>query len=784
MGKLHLSKMKQLITAITLLVLCLCTGMVYADGLQGEYYVTQRWRDLFSGRSPAINPAFMTEENYLSARLAVCPMLGGIFLLTEGGAILPIGLSQSAGLTYIGLSTSDPILDQEWDDVNEVIVNNGDLGRDVHAMIIGSYAINPWNRLSVGANLNLIYDKNFGDAKYGGGMDLALSYRFLRHAVLGDHVAGMNFQNIQSVIIKDAYVSNLKLSWIGKFWEKRIEGGFDIDIKDFAAQAQDFSQDKGKSIEFDFNGRVGVWLLRMINLYVQFGGDRNNTSDGNNIDYIGFAGGVNVPVINNGRDFQFLTQFISLSEAKDFDDGFALTFYLRGDFGKHREEIYARRMARLASIGPGDLYNKARTLFSQGKYWDAFFIFGKIFVEYPDFFKNDWVRLFMGLCQENLDMREFSLENFTATKKLYPRSVIVPFADLGIMRIHYRDGNYSAVRNQFALLNTATVPDSIKFHAYYYMGQTHIKEGEYKKAIQLFELIPDTHPEYVFAQHSLAVASALTDNLGRAIEALDNTVQVQPKTQEESEIINRSFIFLGYIFYEGLGGQERALSKAVSALRRVPANSYYYEDALLGLAWTALKAHQWTDCINACRTLTNVSKKPSIQAEALLLEAYTNMMDKRYAEAASLLHVAMDKINNADVPTEEEKNARKLEYDNNRGNYFEIAAKANQLALSAQSSLSLTQIDSLVVPQQQTAAKLKSHYKYLDEFARRSFFARNIETVKADVEYALANAERMAGQQKSQQTIIKAQEKIEDYDEQIKKLQEELEEMDNDENEE
>ena len=39
---------------------------------------------------------------------------------------------------------------------------------------------------------------------------------------------------------------------------------------------------------------------------------------------------------------------------------------------------------------------------------------------------------------------------------------------------------------------------------------------------------------------------------------------------------------LGYIFYE-----DNALSKAVSALRMVPSQSNYYEDALLGLGWTA-----------------------------------------------------------------------------------------------------------------------------------------------------------------------------------------------------
>jgi hypothetical protein len=48
---------------------------------------------------------------------------------------------------------------------------------------------------------------------------------------------------------------------------------------------------------------------------------------------------------------------------------------LKGDFGKHREEVYARKMAKLSSLKPNDLYVKGVELYNQGNYWDAFFIF-------------------------------------------------------------------------------------------------------------------------------------------------------------------------------------------------------------------------------------------------------------------------------------------------------------------------------------------------------------------------------------------------------------------------
>lgn len=754
----------------------LCTGVtihLFADGLPGEYYVTQRWRDLLAGHSPATNPAFMTEENYFAVRGAICPTLQNSFLLMEFGAILPIGLYQSVGVSYLGLSTREGIPQTQLDPNTGLVIPTGDTLNDNHSLIILSYAINPWNRLSIGANVNVFHETNFGEAKTGLTFDMGLSYRFLRHALLGDHTAGITVQNVLSPDLSfenwQTYSVNLKLSWLARIWEKRIEAGIDLDIKDFMSQAEDFaaSQISGggsKAIEFDFNARLGLWILRMINIYVQAGSD-----------YWGVSPGFNVPTVNNGRDFQVAYQYMSIIDDEDLTSSH--TVYFRGDFGKHREEIYARRMARLASVGPADLYNRARTLYSQGKYWEAFFIFGKILVEYPDFFKNDWVQLHLGLCQEQLDMREFSAENYNETKKTYPRSVVVPYADLGQMRLFYREGNSSGVANQFSKLNTASVPDSLKYHAYYYMGLQHIKDGEYQKAIQVLDLIPEDHPEYIFGQHSLGVACALADNVGRSIEAWDNVVQMQPKNKDQEEIINRTFVFLGYVFYEGLGGQERALSKAVSALRKVPPTSYYYEDALIGLAWTALKASQWADCIAACDQLMTISKKPALQCEGMLLKGYCFMMDKKYVEAVNILTPAAAKINKAMSPSESEKNAAKMEYDNNRGNYYEIASKTNELALTSQSSFVLQQIDSLHTPQMEYQKKLRKFYIFEDEFSRRGFFARNIETVRDDIEYALAKAEKMAGTKAIDKTLEKAQEETKDIDQDLEKLQKELEQL-------
>ncbi len=747
------------------------SGLLLADGLPGEYYVTQRWRDLFAGHSPANNPSFMTDENYFSTRLAISPTLRNTFYLMELGAILPVGLYQSVGFSYLSLSLSDDVQRVYYDENQDKIVTTDEYLNGNQNMFMLSYAINPVGRLSIGANLNFFHKANFGTSVSGLDVDLALSYRLLQHQLLGSHTLGVNFQNLLSPDLSfESFhneAANLKLSWLAKFWESHIQGGVDFDIKDLLSQKEQFTknllqgENAAKKIEYDINARVGFWILSMLNAYVQFGSD-----------YWGLVFGFNIPTMNVGRDFQVAYQYMSLVD--DIDLTSSHTFYFRGDFGKHREEIYARKMAKIASLGPNVLYNEARTLYAQGKYWEAFFTFGKICTDYADFFKNDWVQLHLALCQEHLDMKEKAAENFIKTKNLFPRSETAYHADLGLLRINYRDGNSNGVANQFARLNTAESPDSLKYHAFYYMGLQHLKEGQFKKAVSLFDLIPPSHPEYAFGRFSSAIAHASTNNMNEAVLALHDATEYTPATAAQQEIINKAHTLLGYIFFEGVGGMEPSLSQAVLTLRRVPPTSYYYEDAQLGLAWTALRASNWPDCVKACDEIIRVSAKIPLQCEAMLLKAYSAMINKNYQNAVDILTIAFEKISRAQPPSETEINSATEKFYEDRDAYYTLATAMNELAFAGHSSFVARQIDSLHAPQTGLYKKLSGYYTFCDEFARLSFFSKNFTVLRNDIEYALAKASKMAGMGRAIQIQEKAGEEIEKIDDQIEKYKNEL----------
>jgi tetratricopeptide (TPR) repeat protein len=724
-----------------------------ADGLQGEYLSTQYWRDLHSRYSPLSNPAFLTEENYLSFRFAGSYVMQ-TFGLFELGATLPVGLYQTWGLSWFAQTAGS--INVTGFSAGGGITDSGITNSDFKNLFMLSYANNIWGRLSIGANASLNYETNFGEPNIGSAVDLGASYRLLFHPVLGDHILGITFQNVLSPFKfgQYSYSNNVKFSWLGYYVGRQVETGLDVDTKNLYNSLNDTNQ----KMEYTYSFRAGCWLLRVLNLYGLLGSN-----------YFGFAGGVNVPAANNGRDLSVNYQFINRTDA---ESDMLHSIYVRVQVGQHREEIYAAKMARYIDLAPNELYNKACRLYFSGKYWDAFFIFSQILVQYPSFFKNDWCKYFKGSCLEKMDMREASMDNFQQAKRDYPKSTIIPYVDLGIMRVDYRDDASNLVYDQFSLLNKPEVSDSLKYHAYYLMGQTYFKQKNYQQAAQLFSQIPETHPEYVYAQHSLAIVHIFQLSMEEATNSLGACIEAKAETDAQKEVINRSYVMLGYIFYE-----QMALSKAVTALRMVPKSSYYYNDALLGLCWAGLRARQWNDCITMGEAIQKSSNQLPLQCDGALIEGYAYMMQKNYDRAFDILQNAQKKTQVMKPPSPDTLELARNGYRTNRKSYAELAQAADKISGELQSSFIVRQIDSLHKDQESDKKKLDDFFVFTDEFARSKFFARNIDVIKNDIEYAVAISQKISHQSTKGLEQQQMQNKSKEIDQEIEKLKQEMEKI-------
>ena len=730
-------------------------SLVQADGLPGEFVGTQYWRDLDSRYSPLTNPAFLTEEDYLSIRAAEALVLN-TFSLTEAGITLPVGMKQSWGFSYFGIGAGNiSTTEAAGDSIRET----GNSLSDAEHYFMLSYANNLWNKFSLGGNATFSYQSNFSGANsttsqaMGAAVDVGISYHFPKDPIIGDHLIGLTLQNALSPFDFGAqsYSNNFKLAWLGYYWDKTIESEIEIDSKNVYGA---LFRDKNPSfIEYTFAARLGASIFHVLNIYAQAGSN-----------YVSFASGVNVaPLIfkgDNNRDLFLSYQYLFRT---DVASDAIHTAYLHVQLGEPREKAYER----LVRLIPNDLYNKALRLCYAGNYWDAFFVFSKIMYEYPTFFKNDQIAYYRGYCLEHLDMRAQALETYKKAVEDYPSSPAAPQASLGMMRVSYRENAGQDVEARFRDLNKQEISDSLKYLGHYLMGQTYFKEKNYSRAADLLSEIPATHEDYVFAQYSLAICRFNLGDSTAATTALGNCVLANAATAAQKEMVAKSYVLLGYYFF---GHNE--MSKAVTALRQVPKTSFYYEDALLGMGWSAVRSRQWTDCVSLGQELQKVSKKPTLQCDGALIEGYGDLMYKNYKQAAAVLREASNKAKELKKPPLDSLQARQARYSGDRKDYDDVAASADKASAWQQSQNASRQIDSLHKLQERDKSDIDEFVSFQDEFDRQSFFARNLEVVKNDIDYALAISMHEQSPTVEQNKKIGKQEK--QLEDKISKLKEEI----------
>lgn len=735
---------------------------LYADGLAGEYIVSDQWRTLSKFYSPSANPAFMMEFLHTSIHGVAALSKDESAKLWETGVVVPLGFYQTAGFNVLG---ENGHFVKNWPHSgNDDSISSS---KNSNYFFTFSYAANPWRRLNVGLNLNLAYQGNFGDkSTVKMGADLGLSFRMLLHPVLGYHILGVTFKNLIAPQLTDydKLPFSAKTYYHSALINRKIEFDLEFELTDLFAKNLTFLQKKYN--EWDLFLQIGYWLLPNVALRAF-----TDLGDSKKLEFWGGALELNVPQVNNGRDFSILYQY--KEEIQNEMDG-THSLYFKVDVGRSREEVRNRRMAQLIGVNSSELYNKAMKLYFKGDYWDAYFLYMRILTEYPDFHKNDLVTYYAGASLEELDMRDQAIKMYEMVKTDYHLSYAVPLSELGLMRIYYRQGENDLVARQYIELNRQGVADSIRNHGNYLMGETELKKGEYSQAIQYFKVVPDVHPDYVFAQHSSATAHALKgSDVQAVVSCLENCVSANVTGAAQKEIVNRSLVLLGLIYYE-----EDALSKAVSALRLVTPGSYYYEEALLGLGWTAMKARQFKDCIDAATKLEQTTQRFVMKAEAVLLQAYGNILEKQYANALTKIESIVDKVQSYEMVNEDSLAAAKLQYDSERVSYSYLGDLVVNTARRGK-VVEQQLVDSLHNDQIKRKEKISKFLKHSDDTRRTMFFERSFDMVKDELNYVYATVQKIlnsATYKKENQKIINKDKEI--YDE-IQKLRDEMQGLDN-----
>ncbi len=496
----------------------------------------------------------------------------------------------------------------------------------------------------------------------------------------------------------------------------------------------------------------------------------------NNIPFIGFNYNLIylLPEMINYLNFDFNLgySFIDWSGGGNDERGFTMMTKIGTDFGPTREQVLSKHLYDKLILAPMDAYNEAMRLYLAGKYWEAGFAFGKVLSLFPNFHLNDKAKWYLGDCYTKLYMDDIAREVYKEALEEYTTSEQRSRYIYGLQRLDYREGKYDEALKNHAFI-TNLYPDSdIRTDADYLAGEIQFQRKNFTVAEQLLSHVKQEDPSYLYAQYTMAIINIENNKDQAAIQNL--TTIFKDSTQEASDQLlqDAANLKLGHIYFES--GDK--LRQAVEAYQRVPDGSPYQDEALLGTAWSWMKVNRPEEARQTIDHLIVTYPESPLIPEAYLVEGYSLMLLKRYAEAVSTLEQSLAAAKKPYV-TEGDLQKRKVSFDEYVQKFAPTAEKIKKNTMRKPTNKVTEERSELAPEFQKYAKESRDFFNYtLLAKSHTRFFKRRDEVI-ADAEYALAKATNLMKTRKAVEGFQEQKGKEQKLDEELLKKQRELDEL-------
>jgi tetratricopeptide (TPR) repeat protein len=564
----------------------------------------------------------------------------------------------------------------------------------------------------------------------------------MRYAVFNDRLIG-SFEYV---------LDNL----LDRFWE----GVFSFDSLSVINQSKEFKNALDRVSRF--GGHIRYEFIPQLWLKVGWAN--------NNIPYIGFNANVIVP----------LPEMINYLKV-DIHVGYSLNEQERGvttmgkmaaDVGPTREQRMSRGLYERLTLEPRNEYNKAMRLYMAGKYWEAAFAFGNLVSVYPNFHLNDKSTFLLGNCYRYLYLNDIAREIYKEALAEYSTSEQRPNFLYGLLDLDYKEGKHEDALKNHAFINNLYSESDIRPEADYLAGQVHFQRKNYNAAQPLLEKVEPDARSYLYAQYTLAVINVENKKVKAAIQNLENIASDTTGDPAKLLLQDAANNKLGQLYFEQVD-----LRKAVEAFKRVPEGSTFGDDALLGTAWSWIKVNRPELCLKEIGRLIAAHTESPLIAEAYLLRGYALMLQKQHREAIDALEKSLE-LARQDYAGEEDLRTRKREYEQFEEMFAPTAQRIKKNALRKPTDKTMAERPELRQGYEEFAKENRAFFDFKVLVEDNQKFFRRREQIVLDAEYALAKATRMAGSVREQKGIERGMKEQEELDEEIQKLEQELQGVD------
>ncbi len=499
--------------------------------------------------------------------------------------------------------------------------------------------------------------------------------------------------------------------------------------------------------------------------------------DNNTIPYIGGRLNFMIPVADRINFFSIDGDLgYSFADILSVNSKRGMTAMAKGslDFGQTREQRESKRMYELLVMAPMNDYNEAMRLYTLGKYWEASFAFGKVLALYPNFHLSDNVTFYMGDCYSHLYLNGIARQVFKQGLADYPTSATRSRFLYGLELLDYREGKFDdALKNHSFIVNL--YPESeVRSDADYVAGQIQFQRKNISGATQLLSNVKKGAASYLYAQYTLAAINIDNSKVPAAIQNLQAVVS-DSSSSDPSLVLLRAAgdNKLGQLYFEQV-----ELKNAVEAFKRVPDGTPYYDQALIGIGWSWIKANRAQECLAVVNQLISVLPKSSMVPEAYLLKGYAQLIANDPVDASAALQKAIE-LCKANFRNDDSLTAAKADFSRSQQQFDPTAQSILKNAMRKPSQKVLDERGGFKSSFESYDHSVSAYFNMVEDVENSRDFFRRKDQIQTDAEYALAKASKALGQKKANEIVNEGAKKTQEVDKELEQLQEQLKQLQN-----
>jgi tetratricopeptide (TPR) repeat protein len=765
-------------------------------GYSSPYFQADYIQDISEFSSGIINPALLYRVNQMRFEIGQYR-----WAFDEGKAkklgyqqasfLYPIRLNQTVGLSLLFLASSIEETEVKGTNINPT-------GRNIWFgdwWFVGHYAVRlkPW--LMIGANPKLLLQNQFGRGVAPGfALDAGLYLNPFDHYRFGDLGFSLSFQDLipatsqwkgskkdTSVIgipsttkqlMTTRFRAGLRYSLFNDRFVADGEVVVDNILIDLWSNFLTYANDSGTDTSGTIN-RIAKYKDKV----GRFGGHLRYEFIPQVWLKAGWANN-NIPYVGVGVNFIYpLPEMINYIRAdvhvgysvESPEKGLSLMTKIASDFGYTREQRESRRLYNLLILAPMNAYLEAMRLYSEKRFWEAGFAFGKVLSLYPNFHLNDRATFYLGNCYRFMRMNDISRSVYKEGLSEYTTSDVRANFLYGLEELDYREGNYDNALKNHSFITNLYGEHEIRPDADYLAAQIHFLRKNFTAAEMLLNGIKPKDSVYMYAQYTLAVVNVDNNKSKSAIQNLSTIIAdtaTDPGILLLQDAANNK---LGQLYFE-----EVELRKAVEAFSQVPDGSPYGEEALMGIAWSWIKVNRPEEALKTINQLLMSHAESPLVPEAYLVKGYALMLVQRNQEAKTALEQCLVSCK-TDFASPEQLRARKSKFDQYILQFAPTEEKIKKNALRKPTDKTIAERADFKTEFDKFAKEARDFFEFSLKVESSKEFFRRKDQVLLDADYALAKVTKILGLSKESKIIDKTIEQAGDIDDEIEKLKKQLE---------